>query len=98
MFYFSQNKKLDERLLPEGFLAEMFSMQETLDEILESDNKSAILDMKENLNVRRKKIESEFEPLFKKLEKSQNDYNLLQQLQINLNAERYLRRLLDRIN
>ena len=54
--------------------------------------------MKENLNVRRKKIESEFEPLFKKLEKSQNDYNLLQQLQINLNAERYLRRLLDRIN
>ena len=73
-------------------------MQETLDEILESDNKSAILVMKENLYVRRKKIELEFAPLFKKLEKSQNDYNLLQQLQINLNAERYLRRLLDRIN
>ena len=96
--FFSQNKKLDERLLPEGFLAEMFSMQEKLDEILESDDESSILAMKENLYVRREKIESEFVPLFKKLEKSQNDYNLLQQLQINLNAERYLKRLLDRIN
>ena len=95
---FSQNEKLDERLLPEGFLSEMFSMQESLDEMLESGNKSALLVTKEELQVRRKKIESEFAPIFKKLEKYQNDYDLLQQLQVNLNAERYLRRLLDRIN
>jgi len=95
---FSQNEKLNERLLPEGFLAEMFSMQESIDEMLESENKSALLITKDELNIRREKIESEFAPLFKRLAKFQNDYNLLQQLQIKLNAERYLCRLLDRIN
>ena len=95
---FSQNVKLDERSLPEGFLKEMFFLQESLDEMLESENKSELLIMKEDLMKRQKRIVANFANLFKKLKENSNQSFLLQDLQTNLNAERYLSRLLERIN
>ena len=95
---FSKKIKLDERSLPEGFLSEIFILQERLEELLESEKKSELSDVKKNLMAKQKKIESVFALLFQKLEESPKEVRLLQELQTNLNAERYLFRLLERIN
>ena len=95
---FSKNEKLDERSLPEGFLGEMFFLQESLDELLESGDKDALLKMRDDLLVRKTEIEGEFAIFFKNIEEKPNDSGILQQLQTKLNAERYLCRLLERIN
>ena len=93
-----RGKNLQTDKLPEGFLQEMFFFQESLDEILESDDQSALRKMNEDLQKRSISIESNYATLFKKLETSPESNEILQQLQTQLNTERYLRRLLDRIN
>ena len=95
---FARGKNLQTDKLPEGFLQEMFFFQESLDEILESDDQSALRKMNEDLQKRYIFIESNYATLFKKLETSPESSEILQQLQTQLNTERYLRRLLDRIN
>ena len=94
---FSKGKNLNERTLPDGFLQEMFFLQESLDELLESSDSSALNKMNEDLRTRHKEIESYYAPLFKNFKDLPEDSDILQQLQTHLNAERYLRRLLDRI-
>ena len=94
----ARGKNLQTDKLPEGFLQEMFFFQESLDEILESDDQSALRKMNEDLQKRHILIESNYATLFKKLETSTENTEILQQLQTQLNTERYLRRLLDRIN
>ena len=94
----ARGKNLQTDKLPEGFLQEMFFFQESLDEILESDDQSALRKMNEDLHKRHIFIESNYATLFKKLETSPESTEILQQLQTQLNTERYLRRLLDRIN
>ena len=95
---FAKGKNLQTDKLPEGFLQDMFIFQESLDEILESGDQSALCKMNEDLQDRYNFIESNYASLFKKLETSPENTEILQQLQTQLNAERYLRRLLDRIN
>ena len=93
----AKKQQLDERSLPEGFLAEMFFLQEELDELLDSVNSVELSSMYDDLQNRKKDIEADFAPLFKKHEDHPEDSGILQKLQTNLNAERYLRRLLERI-
>ena len=95
---FAKGKNLQTDKLPEGFLQDMFIFQESLDEILESGDQSALCKMNEDLQYRYNFIESNYASLFKKLESSPENTEILQQLQTQLNTERYLRRLLDRIN
>jgi len=95
---FAKGKNLQTDKLPEGFLQDMFIFQESLDEILESSDQSALCKMNEDLQYRYNFIESKYASLFKKLETSPENTEILQQLQTQLNTERYLRRLLDRIN
>ena len=76
----------------------MFIFQESLDEMLESGNQSALCKMNKDLKERYNFIESNYASLFKKLETAQGNNEILQQLQTQLNTERYLRRLLDRLN
>ena len=95
---FAKGKNLQTDKLPEGFLQDMFIFQESLDEILESGDQSALCKMNEDLKDRYNFIESNYASLFKKLETSPENTEILQQLQTQLNTERYLRRLLDRIN
>ena len=95
---FAREKNLQTDTLPEGFLQEMFTLQESLDEMLESSDQSDICKMNENLQNRYASIESNYTALFKEFETSPENTEILQQLQTQLNAERYLRRLLDRIN
>ena len=73
-------------------------MQEKLDEMLETCDQSDLCKMKEDLQNRYASIESSYATLFKKFKTSPENTETLQQLQTQLNAERYLRRLLDRIN
>jgi len=94
---FTNDHKQNERSLPEGFLQEMFFLQESLDELLESSDSITLEKMKEELGTRHKEIEFSYAPLFKKFKEFPGNFNILQQLQTHLNAERYLRRLLERI-
>jgi len=94
---FSKNQKLDERSLPEKFLDEIFLLQETLDELVDKGKKSELLTMRKDLRLKQNKIEKKIPSLFKKLGDQPNDLEILQLLQTNLNAERYLRRLIERI-
>ena len=94
----AKEKSLETDALPEGFLQEMFIFQESLDEMLESGDQSALCKMNEDLQNRHTYIESNYAALFKKLKTSPENTEILQQLQTQLNTERYLRRLLDRIN
>ena len=98
MSLFAKGKSLQTDKLPEGFLQEMFTLQESLDEHLDSGNKLALSKMDEALQNRYNLIESNYTDLFKKLETSKERTEILQQLQTQLNTERYLRRLLDRLN
>ena len=95
---FALGKSLQKDTLPEGFLQEMFTLQESLDEMLESGHKSALRKMNEDIQKRYNFIESNYADMFKKIETSPENTEFLQQLQTLLNAERYLRRLLERIN
>ena len=90
-------QKLDERSLPEGFLGEMFFLQEKLDELLGSESSVELSSMREDMQKRKKDIEADYAPLFKKHEDHPEESEILQQLQTHLNAERYLQRLLERI-
>ncbi len=94
----ASGKSLKTDKLPEGFLQEMFTLQEALDVQLDSGDLSALQKMNEDLQNRYKLIESNCAALFKKFETSPESLEILQQLQTQLNIERYLRRLLDRIN
>jgi len=94
----AREKNLQTDALPEGFLQEMFIFQESLDEMLESGDQSALCKMNEDLQNRHTFNESNYGALFKKFENSPENHEILQQMQTQLNAERYLRRLLDRIN
>jgi len=95
---FARGKNLQTNTLPEDFLQEMFTFQEDLDEMLESCDQSDLCKMNEDLQNRYNIIESNYAALFKKFETSPENTEILQQLQTQLNTERYLRRLLDRIN
>ncbi|MED5241498.1 MAG: Fe-S protein assembly co-chaperone HscB [SAR324 cluster bacterium] len=93
----AEKQKLDERSLPEGFLAKMFFLQETLDELLDSGNAVKLSGMRKDLQKKKRDIEADFAPLFRKYENNPEDTVIPQQLQTQLNAERYLRRLIERI-
>ena len=93
----AEKLQLDERSLPEGFLAEMFFLQEELDELLDSVNSVELSVMHNDLQNRKIDIEADYAPLFKKHEDHPEDSGILQKIQTHLNAERYLRRLLERI-
>ncbi len=93
----AEKQKLDERSLPEGFLAKMFFLQETLDELLDSGNAVKLSGMRKDLQKKKRDIEADYAPLFRKYEDNPEDTVIPQQLQTNLNAERYLRRLIERI-
>jgi len=95
---FAKGYSMQTDKLPEGFLQDMFTFQESLDEMIESGDQSALCKMNEDLQKRCNFIESNYADLFKKLETSPENTEILQQLQTQLNTERYLRRLLDRIN
>ena len=63
---FARGKNLQTEALPEGFLQEMFTLQEELDEMLESCDQSDLLKMNADLQNRNASIETNYAALFKK--------------------------------
>ncbi len=98
LYLSSKGKKLNQKSLPDGFLQEIFFLQESLDELLNSNNLVAITEMQIELKKRYSQVENRFLPLFKELNTDLENEHILQQLQTQLNAERYLRRLLEKIS
>ena len=92
-----KNVKWNDRVLPPTFLQEMFTLQEELDEILENQDQQGLLQMRELLENRFQDLESGLLPLFRMLDSMEEPETVLEKLQMDLNAERYLRRLLERI-
>ena len=75
----------------------MFFLQESLDDLLESNKNDELSKLLENLFKRRNNLILYYSVIFKKFDRCDNNSQLLQQLQTNLNAERYLHRLIERI-
>ena len=92
-----EKQNLDDRSLPDGFLAEMFFLQEELDNLIDSKDLINLSNMYKNIQKRKNNIEAEYFVLFRKYEENPEDSKIPQQLQTNLNAERYLKRILERI-
>ena len=92
-----KNVKWNDRVLPPTFLQEMFTLQEELDEMLENQDQQGLLKMREVLENRFQDLESGLLPSFRMLDSVEEPETVLEKLQMDLNAERYLRRLLDRI-
>ncbi len=88
-------RPLDERSLPPGFLEEMFLLQESLDDLLESGSEAEQTQTQQDLQARHAALLAELPQQFAAVE-AQPDPEALQHIQTTLNAERYLRRLLER--
>lgn len=99
----AHNHSLDERELPKGFLEEMFFLQESLEELLQTgDNTSELDKIRTEFKKRLKNLEKEYSTLFHNLEFFHNletgiagELDILQKIQTCLNAEKYLKRLLE---
>ena len=91
----AQGAALDERQLPSGFLMEMFGLQESLDELLESGIPEEIAHTSTDLTERHATLISGLALHFAEAEATAPP-STLQTLQTDLNAERYLHRLLER--
>ena len=94
--------KLDTTALPDGFLQEMFMLQEELDEIGETAENNTGADnglaegMRQQVEARITAVESEQEALFAMVS-DKPGIELLQTIQTNLNCTKYLQRLMERM-
>ncbi len=87
---------LNERQLPNGFLEEMFEFQESIDELTSSDQ-AALHKIEEDIQQRLTQNESQFKHLFSQIEEDASaSQEQLQEIQTQVNVERYLKRLLER--
>lgn len=91
----AQGTVLDERQLPAGFLMEMFELQESLDDLLDSGTPDEIVQTRTDLAERHASLISGLALHFAEAEATAPP-STLQTLQTDLNAERYLHRLLER--
>ena len=85
--------KLNTEALPPGFLQEMFLLQEEVEEASSGDP-AGLAALRKQVEVRREKTLTERAALFG----TQPDAANLQAIQSNLNQEKYLLRLLERLN
>lgn len=94
----AKGQPLNQRSLPDDFLEDMFELQENLDEYLLEANAEKVAEMKEDLNERLTRLKQVVRGFFAKIRQSGPKQELLQQIQTWLNAQKYLERLLQRIN
>jgi molecular chaperone HscB len=92
----SGEHKLDTNRLPDGFLQEMFFLQEEVDELGEETDSAAGKALKQQVEQRMSGLLEERKRLFAEAEHNGRE-SVLQDIQTNLNCEKYLRRLLERL-
>lgn len=94
----AHGQKLDERRLPDGLLQEMFFLQESLEEELDADPKSAnVAKIEQDVKERQDQSNHEIAHDFARYSDEKEKVHLLQDIQTHLNTNKYLQRLLDRI-
>ena len=89
-------RELDGNALPEGFLQEMFFLQEEVEELGEEADGQRKAALAEPVNENKRKLLAEREELFAKSEEN-GSLEVLQAIQTNLNCEKYFNRLLKRL-
>lgn len=92
----SKDRELDATRLPEGFLQEMFQLQEELDDLEKTDDAQSRAKLKEQVEQRVAGVLTERKALFAQGE-AEPSAKVLQEIQTNLNCEKYLHRLLERL-
>ncbi len=94
----ANGQELDTGDLPPGFLQQMFALQEELDEIEGGGgaDAEAIAALSGQVDSRLAKVAEERERMFANVESGEQT-EALQAIQSNLNCEKYLRRLLERL-
>ena len=92
----SRENELDATRLPEGFLQEMFVLQEEVDELGGDAEEQEKAPLRAQPQARLEAVRRERAGLFAEAE-SDASAKVLQDIQTNLNCGKYLRRLLDRL-
>jgi len=92
----ANGQDLNTRQLPEGFLQEMFFLQEELDELGDDGDAETRATLKSQVDARVQQALEERKALFAQT-REQATAEVLQAIQTNLNCEQYLRRLLERL-
>ena len=85
-----------ERDLPTGFLQEMFALQEELEELLEAKDQQALAAKHADFLQRLNDLRQNYQQQLIELKENTPDTTFCKQIQQQLNAERYLLRLLER--
>lgn len=95
----ADGRELDTQALPQGFLQEMFGLQEEVEELADDGDPVRIAQLREEADAQRGTLLAERTRLFAEAEEGQRPpLELLQAIQSNLNCERYLQRLLERLD
>ena len=85
-----------ERDLPTRFLQEMFALQEELEELLEAKDQQALAPKRADFLQRLNDLRYNYQQQLIELKENTPDTTFCKQIQQQLNAERYLLRLLER--
>ena len=85
-----------ERDLPTGFLQEMFASQEELEELLEAKDQQALATKHADFLQRLNELQHNYQQQLVELKENIPDTTFCKRIQQQLNAERYLLRLLER--
>ncbi|MBF0279113.1 MAG: Fe-S protein assembly co-chaperone HscB [SAR324 cluster bacterium] len=96
----THGKKFDQRRLPDGFLEEVFVLQESLEDLLEDAGDAASVErFRLDIVQRLEQLQTQISEQFSQIEQDTADWDeSLEAIQLNLNVGRYLQRLLDRIS
>jgi len=96
----THGKKFDQQRLPDGFLEEVFVLQESLEELLIEEGHSFEVETFEaDITERLERLQSQISEQFSQIERECGDREkALENIQLNLNVGRYFQRLLDRIS
>ncbi len=96
----TQGKKFDQQRLPNGFLEEVFVLQESLEELLIEEGDSLEVEkFQADITERLEQFQAQISDQFSQIErKSGEREQALEKIQLSLNVGRYLQRLLDRIS
>ena len=93
--------ELNKTALPDGFLQEMFALQEELEDFDPAADNGRAKELREQIGGRLADVVTKRGKLFAVARDQANDnnqWNTLQAIQTNLNCEKYLLRLMDRLD
>lgn len=83
----------EDKRTPPGFLEEMLSLREVLEESLESKDEETTAALHQKLSARQENLAADLSALFRRLEQSGNRTEVFECIRMTLNAAKYIRGL-----